>query len=103
MNNQKKNQDHSAYTSICSSKKLVHATRFFISRAFFPASPSKTNFCTDKAVPEHKKVFSLASSSALNSSCDVIGNLEGLAWTTFCRKLRKFLQIKVQMMLTSAF
>jgi len=102
MNNQKRTQGHLAYTSICSSKKLAHATRFFTSKAFFPASPSKTNFCTDKAVPEHKKVFSLASSSALNSSCDVIGNLEGLAWTTSYRKLNKFF-IKVKMMVTSAF
>lgn len=80
-----RNLDYYDYTSICSRKKLAHATRFFISRAFFPASPSKTYFCTDKAVPERKKVFSLASSSTLNNSCDVIGNLEGLAWTTSCR------------------
>lgn len=67
------------HTSFCSKRKLVQATKFFISRATFPASLSNTYFCIDSAVPAHKNVLSLASSSMLNSSSDDIGSLEGLA------------------------
>lgn len=76
------------HTSFCSIRKLVQATKFFISRATFPASLSNTYFCIDSAVPAHKNVLSLASSSMLNSSSDDIGSLEGLAWITSYKTLQ---------------
>ena len=74
------------YTSFCSRRKLVQATKFFTSSPIFPASPSKTYFCIDSAVPAHKNVFSLASSRILNNSWDDTGSREGLAWTISCKQ-----------------
>ena len=73
-------------TNFCSTKKLVQATKFLVSRPIFPASPSKMYFCIDTAAPQ-RKVLSLASSRILNNSCEDIGNLEGLAWTRSCKEL----------------
>lgn len=72
-------------TSFCSKRKLVQATRFLESKPILSASPSKTYFSTDSAVPAHKNVLSLASSRMLNNSSDVTGSLEGLAWITSCK------------------
>ncbi|KAM3750027.1 hypothetical protein ACB098_04G006600 [Castanea mollissima] len=62
-------------TNFCSTKTLVQATKFFVSRPIFPASPSKIYFCINPAVP-HRNVFSLATSRIPNNSWADIGNLE---------------------------
>jgi len=56
----------------------MEATRFQNSRITFFVSAPNTNFCTDEAVPQHRNVFSLASSSMVNRSAAGSGNLEGL-------------------------
>lgn len=70
-------------TSFCSKRKLVQATKFFSSGPFLEASPSKTYFCSDSAVPAHKNVLSLASSRTLNNSPEV--SLEGIPWMRSCK------------------
>jgi hypothetical protein len=82
--NKKKEKEKKKNTNFCSTKKLVQATKFFVSRPLFPASPSKTYFCINPAAP-HRNVFSLASSRIPNSSCDDIWNLGGRAWITPCK------------------
>lgn len=67
-------------TSLCSSMKLTQEIRFFISKAIFDTTPSKTNFCTEIAAPVDKKVFSLALSRMLKSSSEDTWELEGFSW-----------------------
>jgi len=73
------------FTNRCSRRKLAQATTFFASSTVFPISPSKMYFCIGAASLD-RKVFSLASSRMLKSSCEEIGSLGGLAWRRSWRK-----------------
>lgn len=56
----------------------MHATEFFNSGATLSASPLNINFCIQAVGLVERNVFSLASSSMLNSSFDDTGNLEAV-------------------------
>ena len=72
------NMHRTEHTNFCSTRKLAQANKFLGSETIFPASPLKTNFCNDSAVPAHRNVLSLASSSTLNNSLEETGSMGGL-------------------------